>query len=113
MKKGNPKKLTTYADIAKDHALKVAVVSGANNVDFLPLAVGVKEDQIVFILPMQMPSPLSRAAPMPMPPRASGVRTGQGPSQCRAGEAFVDPVVKDAPVRNFLAVSLSGRRTKR
>ena len=48
VKKGNPKGLTTYADIAKDPSLTVAVVSGANNVDFLR-AVGVKDDQIVFI----------------------------------------------------------------
>jgi polar amino acid transport system substrate-binding protein len=73
VKKGNPKKLTTYADIAKDPALKVAVVSGANNVDFLR-AVGVKEDQIVFI-------PANADAEQVKP--------------------FVDPVVKDAPVRNY------------
>ncbi len=48
VKKGNPKGLTTYGDIAKDPSLKVAVVSGANNVDFLR-AVGVKDEQIVFI----------------------------------------------------------------
>ncbi|MFN7025142.1 MAG: ectoine/hydroxyectoine ABC transporter substrate-binding protein EhuB, partial [Pseudorhizobium sp.] len=48
VKKGNPKGLTTYADIAKDPSLTVAVVSGANNVDFLR-AVGVKDEQIVFI----------------------------------------------------------------
>ena len=48
VKKGNPKKLTTYADIAKDPSLKVAVVSGANNIDFLR-AVGVKDNQIVII----------------------------------------------------------------
>lgn len=48
VKTGNPKKLTTYADIAKDPSLKVAVVSGANNIDFLR-AVGVKDEQVVFI----------------------------------------------------------------
>lgn len=40
--------MKTYADIAKDQSLTVAVVSGANNVDFLR-AVGVKDEQIVFI----------------------------------------------------------------
>ena len=101
VKKGNPKQLTTYADIAKDPALKVAVVSGANNVDFLR-AVGVKEEQIVFI-----------------PANADAIPTVQNRVDAYAATEltvaalakdqanveqvapFKDPIVKDQPVRNY------------
>jgi polar amino acid transport system substrate-binding protein len=61
VKKGNPKGLTTYADIAKDPSLTVAVVSGANNVDFLR-AVGVRPTPTQFRQ--------CRAAPTPMRQRS-------------------------------------------
>jgi polar amino acid transport system substrate-binding protein len=101
VKKGNPKKLTTYADIAKDPSLKVAVVSGANNVDFLR-AVGVKDDQIVFI-------PANADAIPTVQSRVDAyAATELTVSELAKDQAnveqvapFTDPIVKDAPVRNY------------
>jgi polar amino acid transport system substrate-binding protein len=101
VKKGNPKKLTTYADIAKDPSLKVAVVSGANNIDFLR-AVGVKDSQVVFI-------PANADAPATVLNRADAyaateltvaglAKTATGLEQVKP---FTDPVVNGKPVRNF------------
>lgn len=101
VKKGNPKGLTTYADIAKDPSLKVAVVSGANNVDFLR-AVGVKDDQIVFI-------PANADAIPTVENRVDAyAATELTVSELARDQAnveqvapFEDPVVNDAPVRNY------------
>ncbi|THV15819.1 ectoine/hydroxyectoine ABC transporter substrate-binding protein EhuB [Rhizobium rhizophilum] len=101
VKKGNPKGLTTYADIAKDPSLKVAVVSGANNVDFLR-AVGVKDDQIVFI-------PANADAIPTVESRVDAyAATELTVSELAKDQAnveqvapFEDPIVNDAPVRNY------------
>lgn len=101
VKKGNPKGLTTYADIAKDPSLKVAVVSGANNVDFLR-AVGVKDDQIVFI-------PANADAIPTVESRVDAyAATELTVSELAKNQAnveqvapFEDPIVDDAPVRNY------------
>src|SRR3954447_10187498 len=45
---GNPKKLHSYEDIKKDASLKVAIVSGADQIDFLH-EIGVPDSQIVMI----------------------------------------------------------------
>ncbi|MGB6116895.1 MAG: ectoine/hydroxyectoine ABC transporter substrate-binding protein EhuB [Mesorhizobium sp.] len=101
VKKGNPKGLTTYADIAKDPSLKVAVVSGANNVDFLR-AVGVKDEQIVFI-------PANADAIPTVQSRVDAyAATELTVSELAKDQAnveqvapFTDPVVNGAPVRNY------------
>lgn len=46
--KGNPKKIHSYEDIKKDPSLKVAIVSGADQIDFLH-GMGIDESQIVMI----------------------------------------------------------------
>jgi polar amino acid transport system substrate-binding protein len=48
VKAGNPKDLHSYEDIKKNPAIKVAVVSGADQLDFLH-GVGVSDSQIVMI----------------------------------------------------------------
>ncbi|MGB3501607.1 MAG: ectoine/hydroxyectoine ABC transporter substrate-binding protein EhuB [Mesorhizobium sp.] len=101
VKKGNPKGLTTYADISKDPSLKVAVVSGANNVDFLR-AVGVKDEQIVFI-------PANADAIPTVQSRVDAyAATELTVSELAKDQAnveqvapFTDPVVNGAPVRNY------------
>lgn len=101
VKKGNPKKLTTYADIAKDPSLKVAVVSGANNIDFLR-AVGVKDSQVVFI-------PANADALATVQSRADAYAAteltvaslAKGQAGVEQVRPFVDPVVNGKPVRNF------------
>lgn len=101
VKKGNPKKLTTYADIAKDPSLKVAVVSGANNIDFLR-AVGVKDSQVVFI-------PANADALATVQSRADAYAAteltvaslAKGQAGVEQVKPFADPVVNGKPVRNF------------
>ncbi|MDI7864698.1 ectoine/hydroxyectoine ABC transporter substrate-binding protein EhuB [Rhizobiaceae bacterium n13] len=101
VKKGNPKGLTTYADIAKDPSLKVAVVSGANNVDFLR-AVGVKDDQIVFI-------PANADAIPTVESRVDAYAAteltvselAKDQTNVEQVAPFEDPIVNDAPVRNY------------
>ncbi|HBQ32419.1 MAG TPA: ectoine/hydroxyectoine ABC transporter substrate-binding protein EhuB, partial [Ochrobactrum anthropi] len=46
--KGNPKNIHSYDDIKKDPSLKVAIVSGADQIDFLH-GMGIDESQIVMI----------------------------------------------------------------
>lgn len=46
--KGNPKNIHSYEDIKKDPSLKVAIVSGADQIDFLH-GMGIDESQIVMI----------------------------------------------------------------
>src|SRR6478752_3513237 len=101
VKKGNPKKLTTYADIAKDPSITVAVVSGANNIDFLR-AVGVKDEQIVIIqanadAPATVQSRTDAYAATEL--TVAGLAKGQ--AQVEQVAPFTDPIVKDAPVRNY------------
>ncbi len=101
VKKGNPKGLKTYADIAKDPSLKVAVVSGANNVDFLR-AVGVKDDQIVFIQANAdaIPTVQSRVdAYAATELTVSALAKDQ--ANVEQVKPFEDPIVKGAPVRNY------------
>jgi len=101
VKTGNPKKLTTYADIAKDPTLTVAVVSGANNIDFLR-AVGVQDSQVVFI-------PNNADALATVQSRVDAYAAteltvaslAKGQSGVEQVKPFVDPIVKGKPVRNF------------
>lgn len=101
VKKGNPKGLKTYADIAKDPSLKVAVVSGANNVDFLR-AVGVKDEQIVFIPANAdaIPTVQSRADAYAAT-ELTVSELAKGKVQVEQVAPFEDPIVKGAPVRNY------------
>lgn len=101
VKKGNPKGLTTYADIAKDPSLKVAVVSGANNVDFLR-AVGVKDDQIVFIPANAdaIPTVQSRVDAYAAT-ELTVASLAKGQANVEQVAPFTDPEVNGAPVRNY------------
>ena len=101
VKAGNPKGLTTYADIAKDPTLTVAVVSGANNIDFLR-AVGVQDSQIIIIQAnadalstVQTRADAYAATELTV---AGLAETGTGVEQV---SPFTDPIVDGKPVRNF------------
>jgi polar amino acid transport system substrate-binding protein len=101
VKPGNPKKLTTYGDIAKDPSLKVAVVSGANNIDFLR-AVGVKDGQIIIIQAnadalstVQTRADAYAATELTV---SKLVEAGKNVEQVRP---FTDPIVEGKPVRNY------------
>lgn len=101
VKKGNPKGLMTYADIAKDPSLTVAVVSGANNVDFLR-AVGVKDEQIVFIQANAdaIPTVQSRVDAYAAT-ELTVSELAKGQEQVEQVSPFEDPIVDGAPVRNY------------
>ena len=101
VKKGNPKGLTTYADIAKDPSLTVAVVSGANNVDFLR-AGGVKDEQIVFIQANAdaIPTVQSRVDAYAAT-ELTVSELAKGQEQVEQVSPFEDPIVDGAPVRNY------------
>ncbi|MET0428763.1 MAG: ectoine/hydroxyectoine ABC transporter substrate-binding protein EhuB [Microvirga sp.] len=101
VKKGNPKKLTTYADIAKDPTLKVAVVSGANNIDFLR-AVGVKDNQIVVIQAnADALSTVQTRADAYAATELTVSKLAEGGKDVEQVRPFTDPVVNGKPVRNY------------
>jgi polar amino acid transport system substrate-binding protein len=101
VKKGNPKKLTTYSDIAKDPSLKVAVVSGANNIDFLR-AVGVKEDQIIIIQAnADALSTVQTRADAYAATELTVSKLAEGGKDVEQVRPFTDPVVNGKPVRNY------------
>ncbi|TCK28048.1 amino acid ABC transporter substrate-binding protein (PAAT family) [Ancylobacter aquaticus] len=101
VKTGNPKKLTTYADIAKDPSLKVAVVSGANNIDFLR-AVGVKDDQVIFITAnADALATVRNRADAYAATELTVASLAKGQDGVEQVAPFTDPVVDGKPVRNF------------
>lgn len=101
VKTGNPKKLTTYADIAKDPSLKVAVVSGANNIDFLR-AVGVKDEQVVFITAnADALATVRNRADAYAATELTVAALAKGQDGVEQVAPFTDPVVDGKPVRNF------------
>ena len=101
VKKGNPKKLTTYADIAKDPSLKVAVVSGANNIDFLR-AVGVKDNQIVIIQAnADALSTVQTRADAYAATELTVSKLAEGGKDVEQVKPFTDPIVDGKPVRNY------------
>ncbi|MFD2250165.1 polar amino acid transport system substrate-binding protein [Pseudochelatococcus lubricantis] len=101
VKKGNPKKFTTYADVAKDPGLKVAVVSGANNIDFLR-AVGVKDDQVVFIKAnADALATVQSRADAYAATELTVFNLAKGREDVEQVSPFADPVVNGKPVRNY------------
>jgi polar amino acid transport system substrate-binding protein len=101
VKRGNPKKLTTYADIAKDPTLKVAVVSGANNIDFLR-AVGVKDNQIIIIQAnADALSTVQTRADAYAATELTVSKLVEGGKDVEQVKPFTDPIVNGKPVRNY------------
>lgn len=101
VKKGNPKNLHTYADIAKDPSLKVAVVNGANNIDYLR-AVGVKDSQVVYI--KDNADALATVRNRADAYAATELTVFNLASKRKAveqAEPFTDPVVNGKPVRDY------------
>jgi polar amino acid transport system substrate-binding protein len=102
VKAGNPKNLHGYDDIKKNPAIKVAIVSGADQIDFLH-GMGVPDDQIVMI-------PNNADA-------LSTIETGRADAYAATeltvarlaahskdvapAEPFADPIVNGKPVRSY------------
>ncbi|MCW5255392.1 ectoine/hydroxyectoine ABC transporter substrate-binding protein EhuB [Verminephrobacter aporrectodeae] len=101
VKKGNPKKLTTYADIARDPSLKVAVVSGANSIDYLR-AVGVRDSQVVFIAAnADALATVQSRADAYAATELTVASLARGQAHVEQVRPFTDPLVDNKPVRNF------------
>lgn len=101
VKKGNPKNLHSYADIAKDPSLKVAVVSGANNIDYLR-AVGVKDDQVVYIKAnADAPATVKNRVDAYAATELTVFNLAKEQDEVERATPFTDPVVDGQPVRNY------------
>lgn len=101
VKAGNPKNLHTYADIAKDPSLKVAVVSGANNIDYLR-AVGVKEEQVVYIKDnADALATVQSRVDAYAATELTVWNLAQDQSAVERATPFTDPVIDGKPVRNY------------
>ena len=101
VKKGNPKDLHTYADIAKDSSLKVAVVNGANNVDYLR-AVGVDDSQIVYIKDnADALATVKSRADAYAATELTVANVAKDQNDVEQAEPFTDPEVDGKPVRNY------------
>jgi polar amino acid transport system substrate-binding protein len=88
VKKGNPKKLTTYAD-------------SANNIDFLR-AVGVKDSQIVIIQAnADAPSTVQSRVDAYAATELTVSKLVEGSQGVEQVKPFTDPVVDGKPVRNY------------
>jgi polar amino acid transport system substrate-binding protein len=103
--KGNPKKLHSYEDIKKDASAKVAIVSGADQLDFLH-EIGVPDSQIVMI--QANADALSTiqtgradayaATELTVAQLVKGAGAGAAVEQA---EPFSDPMIKGKPVRSY------------
>lgn len=106
VKKGNPRNLHTYADIAKDPSLKVAVVSGANNIDYLR-AVGVKDEQVVFIKAnADALATVKNRADAYAATELTVFNLAKERDDVERATPFTDPIVDGKPVRNYGAFAL-------
>lgn len=100
---GNPKKLHSYEDIKKDPALKVAIVSGADQIDFLH-DLGVPDSQIVLI--QANADALStiqtgRADAYAATELTVSQLVKSGGTGVEQAEPFSDPVIKGKPARSY------------
>jgi polar amino acid transport system substrate-binding protein len=101
VKKGNPRNLHTYADIAKDPSLKVAVVNGANNIDYLR-AVGVRDSQVVYIKDnADALATVRNRADAYAATELTVFNLARKQKTVEQAEPFTDPVVAGKPVRDY------------
>lgn len=101
VKKGNPKNLHTYADIARDPSLKVAVVNGANNIKYLR-AVGVKDSQVVYIKDnADAPATVKSRADAYAATELTVFSLARKQKAVEQAEPFTDPVIDGKPVRDY------------
>jgi len=104
--KGNPKNIHSYDDIKNDPSLKVAIVSGADQIDFLH-AMGIGEEQIVMIQGnADAPSTVQTGrADAYAATELTVVKLVENSPELEQAHPFKDPVVNGKPVRSFGAFS--------
>lgn len=99
---GNPKKLHSYEDIKKDPALKVAIVSGADQLDFLH-GLGVPDGQIVMIQANAdaLSTVQTGRADAYAATELTVAQLLKGATGVEQAEPFSDPVISGKPVRSY------------
>ncbi|OYR11442.1 ectoine/hydroxyectoine ABC transporter substrate-binding protein EhuB [Brucella thiophenivorans] len=104
--KGNPKKIHSYEDIKKDPSLKVAIVSGADQIDFLH-GMGIDESQIIMIQGnADAPSTVQTGrADAYAATELTVAKLVENAPQLEQAHPFTDPVVDGKPARSFGAFS--------
>ncbi len=100
--KGNPKKLHSYEDIKKDPSLKVAIVSGADQLDFFH-GLGIPEAQIVMIQANAdaLSTIQTGRADAYAATELTVAKLVQGSTNVEHAEPFTDPVINGKSVRSY------------
>lgn len=100
--KGNPKNLHSYADIKNNPKVKVAIVSGADQLDFLH-AIGVPDSRIVMIQSnADAPSTIATGrADAYAATELTVAQLARHTPQLQAAEPFSDPVINGKSVRSY------------
>ncbi len=100
--KGNPKNLHSYEDIKKDPSLKVAIVSGADQLDFFH-GLGIPESQIVMIQANAdaLSTIQTGRADAYAATELTVAKLVQGSTNVEHAEPFTDPVINGKSVRSY------------
>lgn len=100
--KGNPKKLHSYEDIKKDPSLKVAIVSGADQLDFFH-GLGIPEAQIVMIQANAdaLSTIQTGRADAYAATELTVAKLVQGGTDVEQAAPFTDPVIDGKSVRSY------------
>ncbi|CAB4325577.1 ectoine/hydroxyectoine ABC transporter substrate-binding protein EhuB [Brucella sp. 191011898] len=104
--KGNPKNIHSYDDIKKDPSLKVAIVSGADQIDFLH-GMGIDDSQIVMIQSnADAPSTVQTGrADAYAATELTVAKLVENSPELEQAHPFTDPVVNGKSARSFGAFS--------
>jgi polar amino acid transport system substrate-binding protein len=102
VKKGNPKKIHSYEDFKKNPSFKMAIVSGADQLDFAH-AVGIPDSQLVMIQAnADAPSTVETGrADAYAATELTVAKLAKGQSGLEQAQPFTDPVVKGKSVRSY------------
>jgi polar amino acid transport system substrate-binding protein len=104
VKAGNPKNLHSYEDIKKDPSIKVAIVSGADQLDFLH-GLGVPDSQIVLIqanadaLSTVQTGRADAYAATEL--TVANLITSSGNTEVEQAHPFSDPVINGKRIRSY------------
>jgi polar amino acid transport system substrate-binding protein len=100
--KGNPKKLHSYEDIKKDPSLKVAIVSGADQLDFFH-GLGIPDAQIVMIQANAdaLSTIQTGRADAYAATELTVAKLVQGGTNVEQAAPFTDPVIEGKSVRSY------------
>jgi polar amino acid transport system substrate-binding protein len=100
--KGNPKKLHSYEDIKKDPSLKIAIVSGADQLDFFH-GLGIPDSQIVMIQANAdaLSTIQTGRADAYAATELTVAKLVQGSTDVEHAEPFTDPVINGKSARSY------------